>query len=46
LDTLREQLVDVADEIVSVNNRHKVNMVIKKIDDKALKAHRMMTRAQ
>jgi hypothetical protein len=30
LDTLREQLADVADEIVSINNRHNVNMVIKK----------------
>jgi hypothetical protein len=46
LDTLREQLADVVDEIVSVNNRHKVNMVIKKFDNKTLKAHHMMTQAQ
>jgi hypothetical protein len=46
LDTLREQLADVVDEIVSVNNRHKVNMGIKKFNDEALKAHRMMTQVQ
>jgi hypothetical protein len=38
LDKLKEQLADVVDEFVSINNRHKVNMVIKKIDDEALKA--------
>jgi NTP pyrophosphatase (non-canonical NTP hydrolase) len=31
LDKLKEQLADVVDEIVSINNKHKVNMVIKKI---------------
>jgi hypothetical protein len=46
LDTLREQLADVVDEIVSVNNRHKVNMVIKKFNNEALKAHCMMTQVQ
>jgi hypothetical protein len=30
-DTLKEHLAGVVGEIVSVNNRHKVNMVIKKI---------------
>jgi hypothetical protein len=36
----------VVDKIVSINNRHKVNMVIKKFDNKALKAQRMMTQVQ
>jgi hypothetical protein len=44
--TLKEHLADVVDEIVSINNRKKVNKVIKKFDDEALKAQRMMTQAQ
>jgi hypothetical protein len=44
--TLKEHLADVVDEIVSINNRQKVNKVIKKFDDEALKAQRMMTQAQ
>jgi hypothetical protein len=44
--TLKEHLADVVDEIVSINNRQKVNKVIKKFEDEALKAQRMMTQAQ
>jgi Mg2+ and Co2+ transporter CorA len=36
----------VVDEVVSINNRQKVNKVIKKFDDEALKVQRMMTQAQ
>jgi hypothetical protein len=46
LDKLKEHLADVVDEIVSINNRQKVNMVIKKFNDEALKAQRMMTQVQ
>jgi hypothetical protein len=44
--TLKEHLADVVDEVVSVNNRQKVNKVIKKFDNEALRAQRMMTQAQ
>jgi hypothetical protein len=44
--TLKEHLVNVVDEIVSVNNRKKVNKVIKKFDDESLKAQHMMTQVQ
>jgi hypothetical protein len=41
--TLKEHLADVVDEVVNINNRQKVNNVIKKSDVEALKAQRMMT---
>jgi hypothetical protein len=44
--TLKEHLADVVDEIVSINNKQKVNKVIKKFDNEALNAQRMMTQAQ
>jgi hypothetical protein len=43
---LKEHLADVVDEVVRVNNRQKVNKVIKKFNYEALKAQRMMTQAQ
>jgi hypothetical protein len=43
--TLKEHLADVVDEAVRLNNRQKVNKVIKKLNYEALKAQRMMTQA-
>jgi hypothetical protein len=42
---LKEHLADVVDEAVRLNNRQKVNKVIKKLNYEALKAQRMMTQA-
>jgi hypothetical protein len=43
---LKEHLADVIDELVSVNNRHKINSLIEKFDTEATKVHRMMQQAQ
>jgi hypothetical protein len=39
---LKEHLADVIDELVSVNNRRKINSLLEKFDTKAMKAHHMM----
>jgi hypothetical protein len=39
---LKEHLTDVIDELVSVNNGCKINVLIEKFDDEATKVHRLM----
>jgi hypothetical protein len=43
---LKEHLTDVIDELVSVSNRCKINLLIEKFDTEATKAHRMMQQTQ
>jgi hypothetical protein len=46
LPMLKEHLVDVIDDLVSVSNRRKINMMIEKFDDESTKAHRLMQQTQ
>jgi hypothetical protein len=43
---LKEHLTNVIDELVSVSNKHKINVLIKKFDDEVTKVHRLMHQAQ
>jgi hypothetical protein len=43
---LKEHLTNVIDELVSMSNKHKINVLIKKFDDEATKVHRLMHQAQ
>jgi hypothetical protein len=42
---LKELLVDVIDELVSVNNMRKINSLLQKFDSEAIKAHHMIQQA-
>jgi hypothetical protein len=46
LPMLKEHLADVIDELVSVSNKRKINMMIEKFDDESTKAHRLMQQTE